>query len=162
MSETALLAEEHLASAVRESVEAVFSMMLSLQVSPGRPYQLTDPPPLTGVMALLGFTGNWVGTGMFYCHEKLACRVSSAMLMSEVTEVTNQVLDALGEVANMVLGNVKNHLEPIIGGIDISVPTVIYSLNFQMRTIVHHSWLVVPFSVGEDPFEIRICLTPKA
>jgi len=147
--------------AVREATNSVFSTMLSREVTPEEPKELVDPPPLTGVMALLGFTGEWAGLGMVYCQEKLAIEVSSTMLMCEVTEVTNDVLDAMGEVANMVIGNVKDLLQPTVGTLAMSIPTVIYGRNFQARTTQHRHWLIQPFQSGGAAFEVRICLTPK-
>ena len=152
---------EQVYDALRESTAVVFSTMLNTEVSAGEPCQQTDPPPLNGVMALLGFTGDWVGTGVFYCQESLACKLSSIMLMSEISEITNDVLDGIGELANMVLGNFKDHLEPVAGHLAISIPTVVYGRNFQTRTTAHRDWLVVPFVAGEDTFELRVCLTPR-
>jgi len=148
-------------AAIRESTTGVISTMLSLEACPGEASQQHDPPPLNGVMALLSFTGDWVGSGVLYCHEKLACRLSSAMLLSEVTEVNNDVLDGIGELGNMVLGNVKDRLESMVGALAMSVPTVVYGRNFQTRTNLHRNWLIVPFQIGDDTLEVRLCLSPK-
>ena len=156
------MTNEQVYEALRESTAVVFSTMLNSEVSAGEPCLENDPPPLNGVMALLGFTGEWVGTGLFYCQEKLACKLSSLMLMSEITEITNEVLDGLGELANMVLGNFKDHLEPVAGPLALSIPTVVYGRNFQTRSCAHRNWLVQPFTIGEDSFDLRVCLTLKS
>ena len=156
------MTEPEVFCAIRESTAAVFSTMVGLEISPGDPVQQDDPPPLNGVMALLGFTGDWVGTGVLYCHERLACRLSSAMLMTQIVEVNNDVLDGIGELANMVIGNVKDRLESIVGALAMSVPTVVYGRNFQTRATVHRKWLIVPFQIGDDTLEVRLCLSPKA
>ncbi len=152
---------EKILEAIRESTANVFSTVLSLEVAPGEASEQANPEPLNGVVALLGFTGEWTGTGLFYCHEKLACRLSSTMLMTEISEVTNDVLDGVGELANIVLGNVKDRLTELVGRMDMSIPTVIYGRNFQTRSSGQRTWLVAPFSVGGDHFEIRVCLGPK-
>lgn len=161
MKLAAPLTQTQLAEAIEAAASSVFSTMLGMEVSAGPACEQMDPPALNGITALLGFTGKWVGTGMFCCREKLACEISSIMLMAKVAEVNNQVLDAVGEVANMVLGNVKDLLEPAVGALDMTIPTVIYSLNFHMHTPVVQSWLVAPFQAGAHSFEVRVCLAPK-
>jgi chemotaxis protein CheX len=156
------LTETHLADAIEAATASVFSTMLGMEVAPGEACEQMDPPPLNGVTALLGFTGKWVGTGMFCCRERLACELSSVMLMASVDEVNNQVLDGVGEIANMLLGNFKDRLETAVGAMDMSIPTVIYSLNFHIRTPILQSWLVVPFRAGEHAFEVRVCLAPRS
>jgi len=155
------MTNEQVFTAVRQATEAVFSTMLNLHVSPKDACEQVDPPPLNGVMAVLGFTGEWVGTGMFYCQEKLACRLSSTMLATQIGEITNEVLDGMGELANVVLGNVKDHLHPVAGELAMSIPTVVYGRNFQTRTTGNRNWLIAAFAVEEDTFEIRLCLAPK-
>ena len=154
------MTNEQISDAIRQSTAVVFATMLNLEVSPGDLSQQTDPPPLNGVMALLGFTGEWLGTGVFYCQESLACRVSSVMMLNKICEINNDVLDAVGELANMVLGNFKDKLEPFAGPLAMSIPTVVYGRNFQTRP-AHRNWLIVPFSVGDDIFEVRVCLAPR-
>ncbi len=156
-----MLDEQSLTQAVRQATAAVFSTMLNLQVDALENRHVSDPPPDTGVMAVLGFTGDWVGSGVFYCQEKMACRLSSAMLMTEITQITDEVLDGVGEVANMVMGNVKDGLSTVIGPLAMSVPTVVFGRNFQTRPPLRHSWFIAPFQVGEDRFEVRLCLSPK-
>ncbi len=155
------MTDDQLSAAIQSATSSVFSTLLNLEVSAGTAFQQTDPQPIDGVMALLGFTGNWVGTGIFYCQEKLACQLSSTMLMSPISEVNNDVLDGVGELANMIMGNLKDSLEPLIGGLGMSVPTVVYGRNFQTRSTMHRNWLVVHFTVGEDTFEIRVCLVAQ-
>ena len=135
--------------------------MLNTQVVRGPTTEQADPPPINGVMAMLGITGEWVGTCVLYCNEKLACRLSSLMLQSEVGEINNEVLDGVGELANMVIGNLKDHLETAAGPLAMSIPTVVYGRNFQARTTGHRNWLIAPYQMDGDSFEIRICFAQK-
>lgn len=158
---TQVVAEDQVFAAIREATSVVFSTMLNIEVIPGVASEKVDPPPIDGVMAVLGVTGAWVGTGVFYCREKLALRLSSAMMLSEITALTGEVLDAIGELANMVIGNFKDLLEPLLGPLAMSIPTVVYGQNFLTHTTHQRHWLIVPFEVQGESFEIRICLTPK-
>jgi len=155
------MTQEQAYQALQKSTISVFSTMLNLTVSPGEPCEKVDPPPINGVMALLGFTGEWIGTGVLFCQEKLAMRLSAAMLLNDVSEISPDVLDGIGELANMVFGNFKDNLEPISGALAISIPTVVYGRNFQARSPGNRAWLVAPFTVDDDTFEARVCLLPK-
>ena len=151
---------ETIVEAVREATQSVFSMMLSLetQIQPHR--TVDQPDPVDGVVALIGFTGPWGGTGALYCQEELACKMGSAMLMMEVNEINGEVLDGVGEVANMVLGNFKESIETHTGTLGLSVPTVVYGKNFSTRSAIKSDWTLVPFQCASDSFEVRICMQP--
>ena len=145
--------------AIQQATESVFSMMLSLPVEIQPHETVPQPGPVDGVVALLGFTGPWAGTGVLFCDEVFACKIGSAMLMMEVTEINGDVLDGLGEVANMVLGNFKESLESHTGPLGLSVPTVVYGKNFSTRTGIKADWTIVPFRSGDEGrFEVRICI----
>lgn len=145
--------------AIQQATERVFSMMLGLEVEVQPHQTVPQPDPVDGVVALLGFTGPWAGTGVLFCDERFACKIGSAMLMTEVTEINGDVLDGLGEVANMVLGNFKESLESHTGPLGLSVPTVVYGKNFSTRSSIKSEWILVPFNSADDGrFEIRVCM----
>ena len=148
--------------AVQQATESVFSMMLGLQVVVQPHQTVPQPDPVDGVVALLRFTEPWAGTGMLFCNERLACKIGSAMLMTEVTEINGDVLDGLGEVTNMVLGNFKESLESHTGPLGLSVPTVVYGKNFSARSTIKTEWTLVPFKSGDDGrFEVRVCMQQR-
>jgi CheY-specific phosphatase CheX len=148
-------------SAVNQATETVFSTMLAMTVQPQPALDRPDPELLDGVVGLLGFTGGWAGTGMLFCEDHFACRIGSAMLMHECKEVNSDVLDGIGEMANMILGNFKEAMEGRTGPLSLSVPMVVYGKNFSTRTPLQMPWIVVPFRIGEDVFQVRVCMKPK-
>ena len=157
LAETAI-DQQVIVDAVRGATENVFSTMMELKVEALEPSDHKEPDAVDGVVSLLGFTGPWTGTGMFYCSNDLACRLGSALLMTEVEEVNGEVLDGIGELANMILGNFKETIEPQTGPLALTVPTVVYGKNFQTRSPVLASWTIVPFKVEDTTFEVRVCM----
>jgi chemotaxis protein CheX len=147
--------------ALHDATKGVFSTMLGMEVTPGEAIDHEDPEPVNGVIALLGFTGPWVGTGMLYCSEQFARHIGSKMLMAEVHEVNADVLDGIGEMANMVLGNFKENMFQHTGALSLSIPTVVWGKNFSTRTSLRASWVIVPFTTGDDLFEVRVCMKNK-
>jgi len=57
---------------------------------------------------LVGFAGQWSGSGTIRCGGELACIISGKFLKAEYNQVNEEVLDAMGEIANMILGNFKD------------------------------------------------------
>lgn len=151
------LGVDTLAAAARSSAESVFSMMLAMEIEPLDPLEIAEPKPYDGVISLVTFTGEWIGAGMFCCHERLACRIGTAMLGHEVTQIDSDVLDGIGEMANMIIGNLKEQLEGRTGPLALSIPTVVYGKNFSTRTAVKAPWCVQPFKIGDHILEIRSC-----
>jgi chemotaxis protein CheX len=148
----------HVASAAKQ----VFDMMLGMQVEPGESYVETGAPrPSEGVVALIGLGGAWMGTGMVTCPVELSCKFAAAMMMSEYAGVTDEVLDAMAEIANMIFGHMKTEIEEQLGGLSLSIPTVVFGRNFATRNVSQQPWSVIPVKVGDDTFELRICLIPN-
>ncbi len=73
------------------------------------------------VSAMVGLAGTYNGLISIHQPISLALKVTEAMLDMEVSEVDQDVFDALGEIANMVAGNVKQHLSK--GGLDVRLST---------------------------------------
>jgi len=147
--------------AVTQATTSVYSMMANLEVAPQEALDHAEPEPVTRVAAVLGFTGDWLGTGMLLRSERFACRVGSAMLLCEVQEVNGDVLDGIGEMANMILGNFKESMESHVGPLLLSVPIVVYGKNFSTRTPLKAMWTIVPFKIEDETFEVRVCIKPK-
>jgi chemotaxis protein CheX len=153
---------ETLVRLVSTATQEVFSTMLGVQATPGAAQIETSACATTEpVVALIGFAGAWVGTGMIGCSPVLACKIASLMLMTEFQSVDSDVLDAVAEVSNMIFGNVKTMLEENLGPMGLSIPTVIFGKNFTTRSIGQQSWTVIHFETEVGDISTRICLAPS-
>lgn len=169
---------DFLVEIVKNTTSEVFSTMLMMEVEP-RSVRRVPPGPngavsasqagpevvdgmvdgmVDGVVGIIGIAGSWVGTGIIMCTPELACKASSAMMMSEYDAVNGEVLDAMGEITNMIIGNVKTALEERYGAMGISVPTVVYGRNFATRTVSRGEWFIVGFAAGGSQLEIHLNL----
>ncbi len=141
-----------------KGTEQVFELMVGIPIEAGETAVHEKLHAFDGVVAMVTFTGDWVGAGMICFDEELACVVGSKMLMTEVPQVDADVLDGVGELANMILGNFKETIEPQTGPLSLSIPTVIYGKNFLARAGVHAPWVVAPFRSGEHSFEVWVSI----
>jgi len=156
------ITEEQIAEAIRGAAGDVFSTMLGLELTAGE-MEIGEAAGRNraGVVALLGFAGEWAGSGTVYCDGRFACHMAAQLLMTEFHAVDDEVLDAVAEVANMIIGNVKTAMEQKLGSMGLSTPTVIYGRNFETRTIGTKEWVTVPFECGEFSMGVQITIAPN-
>ena len=160
-----MIDQDVLIQSITEATSEVFSTMLEMtvhctgQVAHGRTAD-------SGVLALVGITGDWGGSGVFCCTPAFAGVISARMLGTSPdpakTAIDEEVLDVVAEVTNMMVGNIKNGLEPFTGPLAISVPTVIHGRNFQFRNGTGLRGAVLAFEAENERFEVRISLAPTA
>ena len=156
------LDQAKMAGALRAATEEVFSTMLGMELAAGEPYRRpSKPEPTNGVVALIGLTGTWVGTGSVFCSGDFARKISGQLLMSEFASIDQEVLDAMGEIANMIVGSFKNALEAEVGMLEMSIPVVVFGHNFTATSIHRADWIVVPFDCGSERLIVKACLAPQ-
>lgn len=147
---------------IRSATHEVFSTMLAQEVTSGEPYiDKSAAGPGSGVVALVGLAGSWVGAGSLSCTASMACKISSWFLMEDHSTVNEDVLDAVAEITNMIIGNVKTSLEERVGFLGLSVPMVVFGRNFETRNVGANDWVAVPFHCGGEDLRVQLCLAPN-
>lgn len=163
---TSTLDRDTVARFVSTAAEEVFRTMFGLEMT-----QVEGPTELDAigkeeiVVAMVGFSGDWLGTGSITCVPELARVIAGHMLMTETpTAIDNNVFDAVAEIANMVVGSAKTSLEEIIGPVGMSVPTVIYGRNFVVHSASDIPPVHLSFAVCNLPFRVNVSLAraPRA
>jgi len=155
-----------IAQSLIRSTGEVFSTMLGCELS-GAEVTVEGTAagsasgPNDGVVSFIGIAGSWAGTGSLSCSPAVACRVCTAMLMTEATSVDEDVLDAVAELTNMIIGSVKTDLENELGPLGLSIPTVVFGRNFKTRSAATAEWIHVRFLWDGDPLLIKMCLAPS-
>jgi len=157
--------QDVLIGSVTEATSEVFSMMVDMEVKCEGVLAEHRPSP-SGLISLVGITGDWGGSGVFCCSPALAAMISGRMLGAEVDPsrpiIDEEVLDVVAEMTNMMIGNIKNGLEVITGPLAISIPTVIHGRNFEFRNVCGLRGTAVGFSVEGEHFEVRVSLAPSS
>lgn len=144
---------------IRHASVNVFATMLGVDIRQGEiTVENGSPDPNDGVVSLIGLAGTWTGAGSITCSPSLACRVCSAMLMTDSSAVNEEVLDAVAELTNMIIGSVKTDLEQHLGPLGLSIPTVVFGRNFKTRTTASSEWIVVRFHWDDECLLVKLCL----
>ncbi|MDZ7638954.1 MAG: chemotaxis protein CheX [Bryobacterales bacterium] len=154
-----MISHDQVVELVRETTRILFETMLSgeLEALPAyRTGKVEDHEE--SVFCLIGFTGDYVGSGSLHCSGSCARLLASRLLMTEYRDVDEEVLDAVAEITNMIVGHFKTSLEEQVGVIGISTPTVIFGRQYAARNFGASEWTVVPFMVDGYPFDVRVSL----
>jgi chemotaxis protein CheX len=146
------LTEEAVRDKIAEITKGVFTTMVMMDVVDEAP--LAEPiisfhETLT---SMVGLAGSHSGILAVHCPKDLALRITSNMLGMEVTEIDDDVNDALGEIANMIGGDVKHIFSPKGADVNLSIPTVIYGSDYVLESMSSAESLVIPFVCGGDRF----------
>ena len=148
----ASLTEDAVRLSIVEITRGVFSTMVMLDVEDDYPLK----EPVTNfhetMTSMVGLAGSHSGILAIHCPKELALRITSNMLGIEVTDIDDDVNDALGEIANIIGGDVKHIFSPKGADINLSIPTVIYGSDYMLESMSSAESLVIPFDCGSDRF----------
>lgn len=163
MSTNILEKHDHVISVVKSTTIDTFATMLGMAITAKEAsVQTKTTTANAGLMAVLGMAGAVSGSGSLCLSEKLACRAAGNFLMSEYTEVNDEVLDAISELCNMIVGGLKTTLEEEFGPMGLSMPTVVYGKDYLTRVSNLGERMNVSFEFEEDgtveQFHVVVCL----
>lgn len=163
---------ETIALDITESTKTLFETMIMMDLKYNEASLVDDTQIKTDVIGMVSFTGKYHGVIALFCSKRFALKVASTMLMTELTEFTSEVKDAIGEVSNMVAGNVKTKLTAQCGDMHLSIPIVIAGEGLSITAVNNHPvvadttlscfskdpWLMTPFTSNNEKFSIGLLL----
>ena len=156
------LTEDELVKFLISDTKEVFSTMVGIEDLLHLPSQIE---PMTHfndcITAMVGMAGTYSGLVNIHTPQSLALQITSSMLGMEVTEVDDDVHDALGEIANMIAGSFKLHLSRGGADIRISTPSVVTGSEYTiaagnaqdtitLRFATDDDWLIVAITLQKD------------
>ncbi len=143
-----------------EAVDNVFKTMLD--VTPVRNGLRVSDGLARGEMitALIGLSGQVEGMVALRFPPPTALGLAGRMLGSEMSEMNDEVADAVSEMVNMVAGAAKakfNHDPPL----QLGLPTVVEGAGYRLRYPTKSVWLEVPFGSDAGEFTMEVTYNPK-
>ncbi|GIX02760.1 MAG: chemotaxis protein CheX [Thermogutta sp.] len=144
------------------SLQKTFTTMLNCPVRRTSLAVKEDCRACHEVSGVIGLTGKAVGAVVLSLSKEVALKAASTLLCTEMSEVNEDVLDAVGELTNMVAGGAKAELEEF--QLAVSLPNVITGKQHE----VHFPSNVVPISIhftcdwGDLSLEVGLALLPSA
>ena len=145
--------------AVKEAIINTFLTMAGMEAVIGDEYPHCQKNAVSrSVAGVIGWVGNWNGTGILECSPEFACRLSNLMLGSETEALNEDALDAVAEMTNIIFGGMKTELEVHLGTMGLSTPTVIYGNDVGMRSS-GEAFTIIPIQIAEHLLHVKLYIT---
>jgi chemotaxis protein CheX len=143
------------------SIRAVFSTMVKLEVTIQRPHVKTSPAPSYDVSGIIGLSGDLIGSIVVSFQMEAAVRIASLFAGTALAADSPDFADAVGELANMIAGGAKK----AFGGMaNITVPNVIIGDGHTIARLSDVPCLVIPCQtrVGSLAAEVSLKKVQKS
>lgn len=111
--------------------------------------------PRRSVAGVIGWVGTLSGTGILECSPDFACTLANRMLGTERTALSEFALDAVSEMTNIVFGGMKTELERCFGAMALSIPTIVYGTDVEMRTS-GELVAALPIRIGPEVMQLKL------
>ncbi len=144
-----------------EAAANVLATMAMVQATPGKPFIKKDGAALGDVTGIIGITGDHQGSLSISFTKPCTLQVMANLMGLEVTEINEEVCDAVGEITNMISGDARRRLEAQEIMLQGGTPTVVSGENHSITHIHDGPYLAVPFSTPSGDFTVEIAFNKQ-
>ncbi len=142
-----------------EAVRSVFSTMLKLDVTLGKPH-LTESLARHDVSGIIGMSGDVIGSVVLSFPTPVAMAVVARFAGSEFPVTSPDFADAVGELVNMVSGAAKARFEG--KNVSISIPSVVIGAGHTVGRPSTTACVSLPCRVACGEFSIDVAIRVEA
>lgn len=136
----------------------VLETMAFTKSEAGKPYLKKEDVAQGDVSGVIGFTGETNGTVAVTFDESSILKIVTNMFGEEMTEINNEIADAVGELTNMISGQARKELEEIGKKFHGAIPTVVTGKNHKLESMTKGPKIAIPFKTEAGNFTIEVCL----
>ena len=136
----------------------VLETMAFVKCKAEKPYLKKDDVAKGDVTGVIGITGESNGTIAVTFEEVTILKIVSNMFGEEMTELNNEVADAVGELTNMISGQARRELEENGKVFEAAIPSVVSGKNHQITHYTDGPKIAIPFTTDGGTFTIEVCL----
>ncbi len=144
--------QKHISDATTE----IFETMIMLEITAGDPVVEKINNFKCSVSGVIGLAGTCKGILAIHLPDTVAMSITGSFLGMEVTEVDDDVTDAIGELANMVAGNIKMILDEAGKDVTLSIPSCIHGDEYTLDTATDCERVVIPFNLESGQFLVEL------
>lgn len=149
--------EKSLTQQLMRDVKEIFDTMVGLDDLLHLPIQIDPVKNFKDcVSSLVGLAGAYNGLVSLHMPSSLAVKATSSMIGMNVTELDEDVNDAMGEIANMIAGSFKMHLSKSGLDIHLSTPSVVYGKEYFITLNNNPEQISVRFATDDDWFMVSV------
>lgn len=131
-----------------------FKTMLNLDIKPGTPKLKTEPFPTYDISGIIGLSRDAKGSVVLSFPKKVALKIVSKFLETELEGIGPDVTDGIGELTNIIAGSAKKDIKNM--RISISLPTVIVGNDHQVSSPKDTPEVLIPFESPIGNFTLEV------
>ena len=128
----------------------VFKTMLDIDLVHQDPFARSDRKTTADVTGVMGFTGDRRGTMSVSMSASSALTIYAKLLNEKLSDVTPEIIDAVGELTNIISGQARKELEREELHLIAHVPMVFVGKNIEISFITTGTLTTIPFSFTLD------------
>ncbi|NTV48966.1 MAG: chemotaxis protein CheX [Geobacteraceae bacterium] len=153
------MTEDELIKSLIKDVQDVFINMVGVEDLMHLPIQIDVTTHFKECLtAMVGLAGTYNGLVSVHIPWPLAISFTSLMLGMEVTEIDDDVNDAMGEIANMIAGSFKQHLSKGGSDIQLSTPSVVNGADYVVSSGNNLENITLKFATDEEWFMVSLSI----
>ena len=148
------------ANLVNPFIEATVSTLettAQVQVKALKPYLKKEQGATGDITGVMEMTGDFSGSISISFSEKGILDIVSTMFGEEMTELNDEIKDAVGEIANMISGQVTNKLGEMGNSLKVSLAEVVMGPGQPIAHLEDKPVVALPFKTRAGKFTIEIC-----
>ncbi len=147
---------DHVNSFVEAAIN-ILETMASTSVKAKKPYVKYDAAAKGDISGIIDLSGDFKGTIAVSFTEKLILSIVSTMFGEEMTELNDDIKDAMGEITNMISGQVTTKLAELGKSLKAETSKVIMGKSHSIEHLKDHPVIALPYKTENGEFTIEIC-----
>ena len=128
------------------AVQNVFKTMLGVEIVMGKPALKTTRLTSAEVTGVIGFAGNKRGSFSLAFTKDSALFLYKSMVGESITDISADVVDAIGEITNIISGQFRAEIEKLGYKLSATLPTVVVGHNIEINFITKVPIIALPFT----------------
>lgn len=136
----------------------VLETMAFVKATAGKPFLKKENTAMGDVTGVIGLTGEANGSISVTFEEEGILAIVSNMFGETMTELNDEITDAVGEITNMISGQARQELEAMGRDFRAAIPTIFTGKDHRIVHFTKSPIVAVPFTMEKGAFTIEICL----
>jgi chemotaxis protein CheX len=129
-----------------------------VKVKPESPFLKKDIRPQGDISGILEISGDLSGSAAISFSEKCILGIVSAMFGEDMTEIDEEIIDAVGEISNMIAGHVTTKIAELDKKVKVKFVKVCQGADQNIDHIKNGGEiLVLPFRTTKGKMIIEVC-----
>ncbi|KPA13446.1 Chemotaxis protein CheX [Candidatus Magnetomorum sp. HK-1] len=135
----------------------VMETMAFTRPKPHQPFLKQNNVAKGDVSSIIGLSGESKGTVAITFTESCILSITSNMFGEKMTQLDDEVMDAVGEIGNMISGQARQELEDKGKVLYAAIPTMIKGKDHTISHKTTAPVMAVPFETEYGDFTIEVC-----